>query len=51
VQQGARGNRLDGLAQAHLVGEQRAAGKREVQHAFALIGIERQQRLIGRILA
>ena len=41
AQQGAGGDRLHGLAEAHVVGEQRALPKRQVQHAVDLI---RQQR-------
>ena len=38
AQELAGGDRLHRLAEAHLVGEQRALAEREVQHAFALIG-------------
>ena len=44
----ARGDGLDGLAEAHLVGEQRAFAEGEMQHAFALIG---QQRMVQHIEA
>ncbi len=36
-----RGNGLDGLAQSHLVADQRAAGPHREQRALGLIGIER----------
>jgi hypothetical protein len=51
VKEGAGGDGLDGFAEAHLVGEQRAFGEGEVQHAFALIGEERQERLVRRVAA
>ena len=41
MQQRASGDGLDGLAQTHLIGQQRPLGERQVQHAFALIGEER----------
>src|SRR5204863_319589 len=34
-------DRLDGLAEAHLVGEQRALSEREMQHALTLVWQER----------
>ena len=37
MQQGAGSNRLDGLAQAHLVGQQRAFSEGQVEHALALV--------------
>ena len=36
-----RGDGLDGLAQAHLVADQRPAGARGEQRAFGLVGVER----------
>ena len=41
MQQRAGGDGLDGFAEAHFVGEERALGEGEVQHAVALIGEER----------
>ncbi len=51
MQQGAGGNGLDGLAQAHFIGQQRAFGEREVQHPLALIRKERDFRLVRRPFA
>ncbi len=51
VQKRASGDCLDRLAQAHLVGQQGAFGEREMQHAFALVGKQRHQRLMRRPLA
>ena len=51
VQQGAGGDGLDGLAQAHFVGQQRALGEGQVQHALALIGKERDLGLVRRPFA
>ena len=45
-QQRAGGHRLDGLAEAHLVGQQRALGASEVQHPLALIRKQRQKRFL-----
>ena len=42
----AGGDRLDGLAEAHLVGQQGPLAECEMQHAFALIG---QQRMVQQI--
>ena len=39
---------LDGLAEAHLVGEQRALAERQMQHALALVG---QQRMVQQVEA
>jgi len=36
----ARGDRLRGLAEAHVVGEQQASRKQEALHAFPLVGVE-----------
>ena len=44
----AGGDRLDGLAEAHLVGQQRPLAECKMQHAFALIG---QQRVAQQIEA
>ena len=46
VQQGARRYRLHGLAEAHVVGQQRALPKRQMEHPFDLIG---QQRLLEQV--
>jgi hypothetical protein len=37
-----RGNRLDGLAQSHIVADQCPAGPRREQRALGLIGIKRR---------
>ena len=41
------GNGLDGLAQAHLVADQRAAGARGEQRAFGLVGVELDLQQLG----
>ena len=41
-------DRLDRLAEAHLVGQQRALAESEMQHAFALVG---QQRMAQQVEA
>ena len=51
VQQRAGGDGLDGLAQPHLVGQQRALGEGQVQHAFALVWVQRHQGFMRRPLA
>ena len=51
VKQCARGDRLDGLAEAHLVGQQSALVKCKVQHAFALVGEQRAARHVLRMAA
>ncbi|MFT4247148.1 MAG: hypothetical protein QM581_03790 [Pseudomonas sp.] len=50
-----RGDRLDGLAQAHVVADQRAPGSHREQRALGLVGVERHfdqpgQRRAGRAL-
>ena len=51
VQQRAGGDGLDGLAQAHFIGQQRAFGEGEVQHALALIRKERDLGFVRRPFA
>ena len=51
VQQGAGGNGLDGLAQPHFIGQQRAFGEGEVQHPLTLIRKERDLGLVRRPFA
>ena len=46
MQQRARGDGLNGLAQAHFVRQQRAFGEGQVQHAFALIREQRHRGLV-----
>ena len=46
AQQFGGGDRLDGLAEAHVVGQQRALAEGEVEHALALI---RQQRMVQEV--
>jgi hypothetical protein len=43
VEQGAGGDGLDGFSEAHFIGEQGASVEGEVEHALALIGIERAE--------
>jgi hypothetical protein len=51
VQQGAGSNSLDGLAQAHFIGQQRALGKGQVQHALPLVREERHLGFVCRPFA
>ena len=51
VEQGAGGDGLGGLAEAHFVGEEGAFAEGEVEHPFALVGEEREQRLVGGVAA
>ena len=51
AEQGASGNGLDGLAQAHFVGQQRALGEGQVEHAFTLVREERDVGLVQRPVA
>ena len=51
MEQRAGGDGLDRLAEAHFVGQQGAFGEGEVQHAFALVGKERRERLVRRPFA
>ena len=51
VEQRARGDGLDGFAQAHFVGQQRALGESEMQHALALVGKERHAGFVRRPFA
>ncbi len=44
VEQGAGGDGLDGFSESHFVGKQRTFAESEVEHTFALIGIERVER-------
>ncbi len=50
AQQFCRRNRLDGLAETHVVGQQRALAEREVQHAVALIGQQLMAEDVDRLL-
>ena len=50
-QQRARGDGLDGFAKTHFVGEQRAFGEGQMQHALALIRKQRHARLVRRPFA
>ena len=47
MQQCAGSDGLDRLAQAHLVGQERALGECEVQHAFTLIREQGHRRFLG----
>ena len=49
AQQLHRGDRLDGLAQSHVVGKQRALAEGEVQHALALVGQQRMMQHVDRL--
>ena len=51
MQQSAGGNGLDGFAQAHFIGQQRAFGERQVQHSLALVREERHLRFVQRPFA
>jgi hypothetical protein len=41
MEKGAGGNRLNGFAKPHFVGQQGPLAKGKVEHAFALVGEER----------
>jgi hypothetical protein len=51
VEEGAGGDGLDRFAQTHFVGQQRAAVEGEMQHALALVRIERNEGLVRGIFA
>ena len=51
VEQGAGGDGLNGLAQAHFVGEEGAFGKGQMEHAFPLVREERHGGFVGRPFA
>ena len=51
MQERARGDGLDGFSEAHFVREQPALDERQVKHAFALVGVQRNPRFLGRPFA
>ncbi len=51
LQEGARGDGLNGLAEAHFVGQQSALGEGQVQHPFSLVREKRHLGLVRRPFA
>ncbi len=51
MEESGGGDALDGFAQAHFVGDHGSFFEGQVEHAFLLVWVEREEGLVGRVLA